>query len=67
MSAKQQCVHRSKTVTISNILERFATGGNNKMASNYYVHSPLCTLVSSTNKTDRHNITEIFLKVAITP
>ena len=24
-----------------------------------------CTLVSSTNKTDRHNITEILLKVAL--
>jgi hypothetical protein len=25
------------------------------------------TLVSSTNKTDRHNISEILLKVAVTP
>ena len=26
-----------------------------------------CTSVSSTNKTDRHDITEILLKVALTP
>jgi len=40
MSAKQWCIHCSKTCqTLKHFDNVFATGGNN-MASNYDVHSP---------------------------
>jgi hypothetical protein len=57
MSTKQRCVHRSKVCcqTLKHYNNVFATGENNVG----YL------LVSSTNKTDRHDITEILLKAAL--